>query len=137
MFLFLLMLFTASPAFAEGQWSEVSCQNPDDGRRLTIRRSGEIFHVESNHTRHFLAGLVCQVPHPSLPLFACNQGPASNLRFLANMVTEKGFPKDAYGSYVERELLVVYLSYYFENAKGEQEGIENEWRFPLASCRWN
>jgi hypothetical protein len=136
MILLLLLVFSSPPAVAEGPWSEVSCQHLDDGRRLTIRRTGEIYQVESNHTRHFLAGLFCQVPYPQLPLFACHQGPASNLRFQANLVTEKGFPKDAYGNYVERELLVVYLSYYFENAKGEQEQAENEWRFPLAGCRW-
>lgn len=129
-----LLLF--APILAQAEWTEANCRQ-EDGSVLVMRKGPQnTMQVESNYTRYFLAGLQCNIPQPDLPLFSCHQGAGSSLRFQSTIVKESGFPRDAYGEYVEREHLVVYLAYLFENAAGSQEQVEREWRFKISACQW-
>lgn len=129
-----LLLASLSFAAAKAQ-AALRCQGRgEQGFLLVEKESNGLVHVETAETRRFLLGLDCKLPNAGEPLFYCTGGGGESLEFYSAWIRERGFVKNGYGEYVERELLVINLRYTYKDAKNEDHFLERNWKFQAADC---
>lgn len=128
----LLALFFVATTHAH---AALRCQGRNEqGFLLIEKESNGLVHVETAETRRFLLGLDCRLPRAGEPLFYCTGGGGENLEFYSAWIRERGYVKNGYGEFVERELLDINLRYTYKDANNQDHYLERNWKFQAADC---